>query len=740
MASLGGRLLGAGTDELLQRMTGAVAHRGPDGREFHRSGPVGLGFVRLSLVDPVGGGQPLSTEDGSLVLIANGEIYNHRELAAGLPPGTRLRTGSDCEVLLHLYRRDGVRFLDRVRGMFSLVLWDRDRNRLVFARDRFGIKPLYYHRNHDRIVFSSEIKALFEDPACPRRIDWAGALSDQMMTGALVFDDSAPTSWFSDIEYAPAACVVTIDLASGETDTHRYWSFPRFDGARTGSEKELIGAYRDTLASSVAECGMADVEVGLFLSGGIDSAAVAALAVEKPRTFTALNGSTLLNGDAEYGHQIATHLGLVNHQVLFDATATPGVEEWKRFVWLLETPLAGPEAYYKYELYRYVRAHAPEIKAMLLGGGADEFNGGYSVSFAGGGDWGDFLSNIDRMAMRGLQHRRPDLGAWWEQSDLSLVRASALRDAAGGVDRDPYDLLFRWKYRDVQQYNCWHEDRTAAGNGIEARVPFLDHRLVELTAAVPEALRPALIWDKQILRRGMVDLLPPEVVNRPKVPFFYGEGVLHTYRTFIRMLAQQGDALLEQALCGPGARDFLDAGNIRSSLRRLREDPTSGHVEFLLRVVNLGLLEQMTNELPGHPLGAGAASVPERIVVHDWDLQLSETEASVLRRPPVAPNAVVALADNVLLLHSPADPASWYIVVDGAIEFVVDETESPVWLALLRALDGVRSIASLLSELDSDPDEVQELLLEAIDAGVLVHVRTVGAAETPAPVMAGLGS
>ncbi|MFI6011970.1 asparagine synthase (glutamine-hydrolyzing) [Streptomyces sp. NPDC051243] len=720
VARLGGGSLGDGADGLLRRMTDVIAHRGPDGVAFHRSGPVGLGFVRLSLVDPVGGGQPLSTEDGDLVLIANGEIYNHRELAAGLPRGTSMRTGSDCEVLLHLYRRDGLAFLDSVRGMFSLVLFDRRRNRLVFARDRFGIKPLFYHRDSERVIFASEMKALFQDPSCPRRIDWIGALSDQMMTGAMVFDDGPPRTWFEEIELVPAASVVTFDLTTGDTHTHRYWEFPAFDGTSTGSEDDLVRSYRETLASAVTDCGMADVEIGLFLSGGIDSAAVAALSDVKPRTFTALNGSTLENTDAEFGHRIAGMLGLTNHQVLFDTSSTPGVEEWKQFVWLLETPLAGPESYYKYELYRYVGAHAPEIKAMLLGGGADEFNGGYTKSFAGGGEWPDFVANVRRMGIRGDQALRPDLGVWWDQSDLPLVRESVLRDAANSSARDPYEMLHRWKYRDVQQYNCWHEDRTAAGNGIEARVPFLDHRLVEIIAAVPDPLRPRLIWDKQILRQAMDGLLPEEAIARPKIPFFYGDGVRHTYRTFTRMLAQDGDRLLDEALAGPGAREHLDTENIRAMLRRLEQDPTAGHVEFLLHVVNLGLLERLAADLPATPHAlAPKAPVPVAVPVTDWDEQREEIEAATVRRPPVDFDAVAELAEDVMLLHSPDATTLWYVVINGTVEFVVDETETPEWLAVLRGLDGVRSIGTVVTSLGHSSESLEPLIGEALELGVL---------------------
>ncbi|HET6356858.1 asparagine synthase (glutamine-hydrolyzing) [Streptomyces sp.] len=718
-ARWGGGALPATADGLLRRMTKTIAHRGPDDTDFFRAGPVGLGFVRLSLVDPEGGRQPLSTEDGSLVLIANGEIYNHRELAAGLPSGTRLRTKSDCEVLLHLYRRDGLSFLDRVRGMFSVVLWDRERNLLVFARDRFGIKPLFFHENEDRIVFSSEIKALFNDPDCPRELDWERALTDQLMTGNLVLDDSPPHAWFKEIELAPAASILTFDLTTGERRTHQYWSFPEFDGDRTGSESDLIRSYAETLASSVQDCETADVEIGLFLSGGIDSAAVAALAGINPRTFTALNGSTLENRDAEWAHRTAAQLGLVNHQVLQDTSAVPGVEEWKRHLWQMETPLAGPETYYKYELYRHVGTHAPEIKAMLLGGGSDEFNGGYTSSFAGGGDWSDFEANINRMGIRGDQQRLPELGAWWDQPGPPLVRAEALRAAVGSSRREAYEMVFRAKYRDVQIYNCWHEDRTAAGNGIEARVPFLDHRLLEIVAAIPYALRPGLIWDKQILRRGLAGVLPEDVVNRPKIPFFYGTGVRHTYRTFARMLAQQGDRLLDQALSGPGARQHLDADNMRTMLRQMEANPGSGYVEFLLRAVNLGLLESMAADLPGPLVDAPKATVPGAVPITDWDTQAPEIEALVVRRPAVDPQAVLARADGLLLLRSPEHASTWYLALDGSIEYVVDEDEEPDWIPLLQAFDGVRTLAETVSGLGLRLKSFEALLAEAVEAGLL---------------------
>lgn len=722
MARLGGGALRPDAEDLLGRMTRAVAHRGPDESVVTASGPVGFGFVRLSLVDPLGGGQPFRTDDGDLLLMVNGEIYNHAELEARFGPELRLRTGSDCEVLLHLYRRHGLSFLDRVEGMFSFVLWDRARGRLIFARDRFGIKPLFFHQDGERVVFASEIKALFEDARTPRELDWARALGDQALNGATVSAHREPVhAWFRDIHLVPAATIVTIDLANGERREQRYWDFPDYTGDAAGSESELVCAYGETLAASVADCEMGDVEIGLFLSGGIDSASIAALAGSKPRTFTALNASTLGNQDAEYGHRIARHLGLDNHQVLFEADRVPTVQEWRDHLWLLETPLAGPESYYKYEMYRYVAQHAPEIKGMMLGAGSDEFNGGYSTSLAGGGSWEDFLAGVAALDVKRELGRRPELATWWELAGPPLLRPeSVLGDGAPDRAQAAYSALFRWKYRDVQIYNCWHEDHTAGGNGIEARVPFLDHRLVEIAAAVPPALRSSLIWDKQLLRRAMADVLPEEYVQRPKIPFFYGDGVRYTYRAFARMLLQDDGALVRQAFESPRARQFLDRAAIDASLRAVGEDPDGGPVEHLLAVVNLGLLDTMLAQLPAVPLDAARRDVARCVEVTDWDVQQAEIEDRVMRRPEPEPGWVLALADDRLLLRDVHDPARSYLTVQGTIEYELDD-EMPGWLRFLGELDGLRTVSEALGAADVELSEIAELLAISLDEGILVR-------------------
>jgi asparagine synthase (glutamine-hydrolysing) len=723
LARLGGGALGRDADAILSSMARLVAHRGPDGRELLRDGPVALAFTRLSLVDPGGGSQPLVSDDGALVLICNGEIYNHRELAAGLPSGTRLRTGSDCEVLLYLYRHHGTAFLDQVRGMFALVLWDRPRNRLVLARDRFGIKPLYYHRNAQRLVFSSEIKALFADAGTPRRLDWEAALTSSMLSAAPYLRDSPPVTWFEEVSSVPAGTVLQIDLRSGTTDEHRYWRFPLPGVGAAHTDEELIGTYGELLAGSVAECATADAELGLFLSGGVDSAAVAALAARhaKPlHTFTVLSAATYRNGDSEHGRQVAEFLDLPNHQVAFDADRVPGVAEWRRLLWLVETPQCGPEQFYKHELHRYAKQVRPQLRGMLLGAASDEFNGGYTTDYAGGGGWSQFEANLRAMVRQVALHARPSLAPWWSQLERPVLTDEAVSRFTGtGLD-DPYRDYLRHEYSKIQQYNCWHEDRTAAGSGIEARVPFLDHRLVELSAAIPPAQRRALLWDKRILREAVRELLPPGIVRREKVPFFYGAGERHTYQVFARMLAQDDGALLEEALSAPGAATLLDPAGMRGMLRWLAAGQATSQVMLLLPLVNLGLLARMAADLPPATVDTPAGPTPYAVPIPVDTASRAEVELRLGCRPRLSPELGVRLADGVLLLQPPADPDTCYVAVDGTVEYVMERERDAAAIRFLLAVgEDHRPLGEVLSELGCDVSDLHAFLTEAIDHRVL---------------------
>ena len=699
----------------IDSMLAQLHHRGPDESSTRIEPEIGFAFARLSLVGVENGSQPLSTPEDDLVLVVNGEVYNHRALESKLSVGDQLRTQSDCEVLLHQYRRHGaMRFLDDVRGMFALILWDRRNQKLILARDRFGIKPLYFHSDAARIVASSEMKALMVDPATPRELDWSGALAVQNLTGVAEYAKTPVCTWFRGIEMVPAATVLEFDLSDGSMTSHRYWSLP--EPNEDWSEARFVEEYREALDISVRECATADAELGLFLSGGIDSAAVLALAGSADiHTFSAVTAGSLLNGDVDASAWIASKFGNPHHQVVFPDDHTPLPDQWKRLLWLSETPLCGPEIYYKYELHRYASQARPALRGMLLGAASDEFNGGYTVLMADDEGWAGFRRRLGFIADKTDLAHAP-AASWQTDYPLPLLREDVIR-AAAGSQQDYYRRYLSSQYRRVQQYNLWHDDRTAAGSGTEARVPFLDHRVVEISASVPDRLRPALLWDKAILRRAMEGILPDRARERPKVPFFYGVGVGHTYRMIMRMLRAENEHLVEQALSAPGAAEHLDGNNIRAVLSAVDTTRASAvNVELLLRLINLGLLSDLSKSLPRvSEMPAGA--VPDRASADTTGRQLA-AQVAVIDTADHLPVGEYRLQDGVGL-HRDVLNSTGYLTRDGEIRYEFTP-ESETFEALCRLAAG-ECLAAVQQQKSTDVvDRIRADLLQLQVEGLIV--------------------
>lgn len=726
LARLGGAAADPRDPATVRRMVGVLAQRGPDDEVVLSRGPFTLGFARLAVVDVAGGRQPFESPDGSVILAVNGEIYNHRELAARLPPGARPRSGSDGEVLLHLYQAHGLDFLAEVRGMFAVAVWDRTRNQLILARDRFGIKPLYYHRRPSGIAFASEIKALLADPACPRGIDWDRALRDPGLTWEPIrTSEQRPLTWFTGVDSVPAGGILRVDLRSGAVTEQSYWQLPDFTGPADSplSDGEFVTRYGELLRSSVEDCLMSDVEIGVLLSGGIDSASIVALAGRRAdlHTFSVLSATTMVNGDAEHAHLVATRLGRPNHQVAFGRDRVPSAEQWRRLVWLQESPLCGAEQYYKYELHRYAKRVRPGLKVMLLGQGSDEFNGGYSADMSDGAEWPGFLESLAAMRTRARLQRDPRLATWWDVDGRPLLQDGVLASMDDG--RDDYAAFVRQKYRDIDQYNCWHEDRSAAANGIEARVPFLDHRLVELLATIPAARRAGLLWDKRILRAAMTGELPPQIVSRPKVPFVLGAGGEHADRLIADLFARSGHDLLDEALSGSSAAAVLDADGMRAALDRIADGQDLDTADTVLRLLNLGLLESMLSAPPStEPVED--VQTPVAFPLSDWTTQREELVRLTTGRPAVSLEQVLSFAEGVQILRDHLVPTSLYLAQDAEIRFEVDADAAPVWSSFLVNTDGVATIGQVLDKSDARWTDVEPFISELFDEGFLTVVES----------------
>lgn len=536
--------------DLLDAMCTSLLHRGPDDHGLHVEGPIGLGATRLSIIDLEGGHQPLCNEDGSIWAVQNGEIYNYQELRADLlRRGHRLATHSDTEVLAHLYEEYGDDFVRHLHGMFAFAIWDAPRRRLLLARDRLGVKPLFYTVHAGRLLWGSEIKAILA-AGVPRRVDPA-ALHDY-----LSFDYvPGPRTMFADISKLPAGHLLTWD---GDLHVRRYWDVPGKQREVGRDEAALRAHLRGLLDDAVRENMVSDVPVGAFLSGGLDSSIVVALmsrlTSEPVRTFSVGFRERSYN-ELPYARMVAERYGTDHHEVIVEPQIEDVIHE---IVDHFDEPFADSSAVATYYVAQVAREH---VKVALSGDGGDEVFGGYTIYQA------DRLAHLYRRLPHALAEgvipavvrRLPvsegkmslDLKArrFVERARLDPITAhaswrviftDAMKErlyADGAAARhdsldllrgyfDGYaenDLLNRFLYVDTKvslvDDMLAKVDRMSMANSLEVRVPLLDHRLVEWMSQVPSDYKVRRLDLKYLFKEVARDLLPREVVDRRKAGF-----------------------------------------------------------------------------------------------------------------------------------------------------------------------------------------------------------------------------
>jgi asparagine synthase (glutamine-hydrolysing) len=531
---------------LLQEMGDALRHRGPDGEGFLVDGPVGLAHRRLSILDIEGGSQPMTTRDGGSRLAFNGEIYNFVELRDDLlRRGHPFETKSDTETILHLYEERGPECVEPLRGMFAFALWDPRLGRLMLARDRVGIKPLFVYRDDRVLVFASEIKALLLHPAVRRDLDPA-ALSD-FLTYQYI---PAPRTAFQAIRKLPAATVLLADHRG--VTTRRYWSLPE------KTEERPDAAWREELEATVTEAVRihlrSDVPVGALLSGGIDSSLVVGLAAPAAsgplRTFT-IGFQDAGFSEAAYARQVAERYGTRHVEHLLEPRR---VEEIPALVAHFDEPFGDASAI---PTSAIAQVAASEVKVCLSGDGGDEGFAGYDAYSTS-----ERLARADAVPLRlrrlllgPIEKRVPE----WVRGKgllrfLQADRADRYAELMGGIDPSmrawllspgfrasageahPFDLfrrlhaslpgpdeVARLQRLDVETYLpddiLVKADRTSMLHSLELRVPLLDHRVLELAFRMPTRLKLASGRGKRILRDTFASRFPDAILRRGKQGF-----------------------------------------------------------------------------------------------------------------------------------------------------------------------------------------------------------------------------
>jgi len=580
---------GAADLALVERQSNVMTHRGPDDRGLWSDGDVALAQRRLAIVDlSPAGHQPMPNEDESLWVTYNGEMYNWPELKPQLlARGHRLRGNSDTESLLHLYEDHDTGLFAHLRGMFAFALFDRKRRRLLLARDRFGVKPLFYHDDGTRIVFASELKSLLLDPSVPRDVD------DHAVADYLTFQYvPGPRSIWKGIRKLPPAHFLVAD-ANG-VRLERYWSLPtdEDDGKPLEFYKERL---LHQLQESVRIRLLSDVPLGAFLSGGIDSSVVVAMmarAMSEPvKTFT-IGFEEQDFSEVEHARAVARHLGTDHHELIVRPQA---LELLPRLVWHMDEPFADASMIPSYYVSEMARR---QVTVALSGDGGDETHGGYETY-----RWAQRYATMDviprplRQAMamparflppdhplgRKLQRlsmrvvdRHLDVESFFKPREMRDVLSPAARRAIAAYDpcavmREIHSAGSRFgdvrglMYLDARTYMVddvlVKVDRTSMMNSLEAREPLLDHVMLESVARIPMRYKLRGGVGKWLLREAVKDLLPPSILARGKQGF--GVPLEHWFGDSFGTLARE--VLLDGRA---RARGWLDPAGVERLLTR----------------------------------------------------------------------------------------------------------------------------------------------------------------------------
>jgi asparagine synthase (glutamine-hydrolysing) len=555
----------------LKRATDRMVHRGPDDEGFYLDAELGLGNRRLSIIDLPGGHQPLSNEDGTIWITFNGEIYNYRELRPGLESrGHRFRTSTDTEAILHLYEDYELDCVDHLRGMFAFALWDSRRRRLLLARDRMGIKPLFYRLEPGRLVFASELRALRELAKAPFEID------PQSVYDFFGFRYvPAPQTFYRGVEKLLPGHRMVAD-ANG-TRKSIYWDVPG-EEEKSGRAEDWAEAVIDLLRESVRLRLIADVPLGVFLSGGADSSAVVALMAElgaRPlRTFSVGFDEPEYN-ELPFARPVAERYQTEHHELVVKPEDVP--EDLPRLIAFRDEPVAEPT---DVALYRISRLASRSVKVVLAGEGGDELFAGYPkyafdrlaglVSLLPAGlaravaRWLPYRQRRASIALEALSIRdEAERSATWfasftreERQALFAPEFLAQVDTAhparvlqGYLDKTRLrSALKRMLYADQKVWLpdnlLLRGDQMTMAASIEERVPFLDHKLVELAARIPSRLLTAGFRTKALLKKALRSRLPKEVLHRRKVGFAVpvGPWFRKPLRSFVADLLLSSDA------------------------------------------------------------------------------------------------------------------------------------------------------------------------------------------------------
>ena len=614
---------------LLKAMADTIVHRGPDDEGYYTSGPAGLGFRRLSIIDLSTGHQPISNEDGSVWVVFNGEIYNYKELREYLlGKGHVLKTQTDTEVIVHLYEELGEACVEKLRGMFAFAIWD-DRQKVMFiARDRVGIKPLYYWMSDKCLVFGSEIKAILADPDVTA--DVAPEMIDRFLS--FYFLPGEETLFRNVLKLAPGCCMTVKD---GKAKIRQYWDlqFSPREQSLEKAEQELMSLLDEVVQQHM----ISDVPVGFLLSGGVDSTAMMGLAVGKTdyklSSFTIGFSAPGIADERPFARLAAKRYGADQHEMTI--TAKDFADFLPQCVWHMEEPVCEPQAVALYYVSKLARDF---VKVLISGEGGDE-------AFAGYPNYRNLLwlerfksalgplkraaSWSTRLANRGFQSAR--VGRYAELMNTKFedyyygrtynpdsffndqTHSAYAPDFASHVNKTaslssarkflknqmPSGKVNRMLYVDTKTYLpdelLLKADKMTMANSIELRVPFLDHKFLEFAASLPEDFKVRGFKTKYIAKKALQGLVPKEILERKKAgfPVPYASWMRTELKDWVR------DILFDSETVGRG---YFTKGGIEKLVKQDSEHGSYPKEVFSLVALELWHRQFLKQPSPSEPI------------------------------------------------------------------------------------------------------------------------------------------
>ncbi len=523
--------------QIIKKMTNKLTHRGPDDEDYIVKNDIAFGFKRLSIVDLQGGRQPITNEDNSIVIICNGEIFNHKELRTHLiEKGHKFKTKSDVEVILHLYEEYDIKFLNALNGQFAFVIYDFNKNQLFSARDQAGIAPFYYTMTDGCFIFASEIKAILEHPKVKKEVDLVAL--DQILTFPSLV---SPRTMFKDIYSLQNGHYITLNEGD-KLEINEYWDLnytKEDEKLNQFTSEEYLMKLEKLLLSSVSSRLEADVPVGLYLSGGLDSSLIAGVAKSVDKINTKLTFSIDFEDDniseSKYQKIMSKHIDSTHKEITFDFKNE--INNLKQVIYHSEYPLK--ETYNLASIRLSEMVKKQNIKVVLSGEGADELFGGYigykydklrskgdstlleeatlqEKIFANPSFTYEKRFTENKKVKEKLYSRK--INELYEEIDClnhPVLRKNKIEN------REVFDLrsYVDFKLRLVDNLLADHGDRMGFANSVEVRYPFLDKRIIEFATLMPTELKLNGFDGKYALKKIAEKYIPKEIIKRPKTPF-----------------------------------------------------------------------------------------------------------------------------------------------------------------------------------------------------------------------------